>query len=401
MLFGIFAYYMQLDDTKRNLESFKSAVEDSYNIVVMTNTKKEITYVNDVFEKVTGYSKEEVIGQNPRILKSGTLEEQFYLHMNEVISSGKKWKGRFVNKTKNSELFYEDATITPIFYQGELSGYLAIKADVTQQVKYEKELEYLNHHLEEKIEDEVAKNLDKEKLLMKQSKMASLGEMMDAIAHQWKQPLNIINMQTSFLEMQNVSGTMNTKMVSKTNEAIFNQVKHLTETIDDFRKFFRVDVKKEHIIIEEVIEQVLSLEKSLLVKNKIETDLASSKHDYHLIASEFKHVFINLINNSIDAFNDNSIKNRVLKFAVSKDDRFINISVIDSAGGIPSHVIDNIFTANFTTKAEGKGTGIGLYMSTNIVLKLGGSIEVENTDFEFEGENVSGAKFIIKLPLLD
>ena len=147
LLLFIFIYvYIKSIKTKDELIAFRYAVENSDNSVVLTDKNRNIIYVNDAFEKVTGYTKEEAKGNNPRILKSGDLPSEFYLKMNEVLNRGEKWIGEFVNKNKKGETYYETASITPIIVDGLLKGYLAIKLDVTNYVKEKEKVEFLAYH---------------------------------------------------------------------------------------------------------------------------------------------------------------------------------------------------------------------------------------------------------------
>lgn len=127
--------------TYRELRAFVYAVENSDNSIVMTDPDRHIVYVNDVFEKSSGYTREEALGENPRILKSGEQDQSFYDEMNRTLDRGEKWKGEFINKRKDGSLFYEKASIVPVYVDGELTKYLAIKLDITRYVEQQKKLE--------------------------------------------------------------------------------------------------------------------------------------------------------------------------------------------------------------------------------------------------------------------
>jgi diguanylate cyclase (GGDEF)-like protein/PAS domain S-box-containing protein len=132
--------------SKDELFAFKTAVENSDNSVVITDANRNITYVNDVFERETGYTKEEAMGQNPRILKSDEAPQSFYDNLHETLSRGEKWEGEFINKRKDGSLYYEKASISPIFIDGELVSYLAIKLNITEYIKKQREVKFLAYH---------------------------------------------------------------------------------------------------------------------------------------------------------------------------------------------------------------------------------------------------------------
>jgi len=246
---------------------------------------------------------------------------------------------------------------------------------------FSKDDENLAHSLASQASVAVNK-FRQDKLIMQQSKMAAMGEMIDAIAHQWKQPLNVINIGASELEMNiNFDFDFDNKELLELAQNTQKQVAHLLSTLDEFRSFLRPDKPKEKVSIATLIKSVLVLLKDDLITNAIETKIEGDQYlEFEVIVNEVKHIFINLISNSKDAFNSNNIKERTILFNILEKKGFISIEITDSAGGIPEHVIKDIFKANVTTKEEGKGTGVGLYMSTQIAQKNGGDISVNNVD---------------------
>ncbi|MEA3290023.1 MAG: ATP-binding protein, partial [Campylobacterota bacterium] len=254
------------------------------------------------------------------------------------------------------------------------------------------ELDQYKNHLEEKVEKEISKRKEKEKMLFQQSKLAAMGEMMDAVAHQWKQPINVINMQVDMMSYDFEDGLVNEKYINEFQENVFTQVKHMTSTLDEFRSFFRPNKEAEEFDVKTMIDKVLLLVKDEFIKNQIQI-VVNDKKNFTLtgIENEFKHLIINIINNAKDAFNENNIKDREISINLLSDEAGKKIEIQDNAGGIPDHVIGDIFKANVTTKEDGKGTGIGLYMSSQIAVKHNGELSVVNDN--------GGAKFIFKLNL--
>ncbi|MCD6173864.1 MAG: EAL domain-containing protein, partial [Sulfurimonas sp.] len=133
--------------TMRNeLLGFRAAIENSYNSIVITDVDSKITYVNEITEMETGYSRDELIGQNPRILKSGMNDESFYKELHESLKNGQKWDGEFINKKKDGSLLYEKASIMPIYQDEELVNYIAIKLNITDYVQEKEKVEYIAYH---------------------------------------------------------------------------------------------------------------------------------------------------------------------------------------------------------------------------------------------------------------
>ena len=138
--------YLKSIKTKKELTAFKYAVENSDNSIVMTNKNRKITYVNDSFERITGYTREEALGKEPSILKSGKMPSEFYKNMNDILDKGQKWTGEFVNINKYGEVYYETASITPIINDDEMTGYLAIKLNITDYVRQKEKVEFMANH---------------------------------------------------------------------------------------------------------------------------------------------------------------------------------------------------------------------------------------------------------------
>jgi signal transduction histidine kinase len=220
----------------------------------------------------------------------------------------------------------------------------------------------------------------KDKIIEQQSRLAAMGEMIDAVAHQWKQPLNAISMMTDMLKDDFKSGDVDKEYIDDLDKTVHIQIDHMVNTLTEFRNFLRPSTKNENFYINTVIQNVQLLMKDELIAQNLHIIL-NVDEDITIFGNknEFKHLFINLINNSIDAFNEKSILTREVNIRCHKNKNNITIEVEDNAGGIPKNIINHIFKPNVTTKAEGKGTGIGLYMSTQIVTKNNGKIKVKNT----------------------
>lgn len=234
------------------------------------------------------------------------------------------------------------------------------------------------------------KDIKKDKMLEQQSRLASMGEMIDAIAHQWRQPLHSFSMMSEILKEDFDKDLVDKEYIDNFDTNLHTQINFMTDTLSEFRTFFRPSTKNETFSIQNAIESVQVLMKDELLAQNTYLDLNVDKTiSIHGNKNEFKHLFINLINNSIYAFNDKKIDRRKVYIRCYKEKNNIYIEVEDNAGGIDENIIEEIFQPNITTKEEGKGTGIGLYMSSQIVHKNSGSINVHNSKI--------GAFFTIKL----
>lgn len=259
----------------------------------------------------------------------------------------------------------------------------------TKLISLNEELDQYKNHLEKKVQEEITKREEKEKMLLQQSKLAAMGEMMDAVAHQWKQPINIIKMQIDMIRYDFEDDLITNEYIQNLQNKIFFQIDHMTNTLNEFRSFFRPNKEVTEFDAKDMVQKVLLLVKDEFIKNRIDINL-EVKQNFKLmgVENEFKHLILNIINNAKDAFNENDIKERNLTITILVENKTKKIQIEDNAGGIPNHVIKDIFKANVTTKEEGKGTGIGLYMSSQIAQKHHGDLTVQNLN--------GGARFIFQ-----
>ena len=221
----------------------------------------------------------------------------------------------------------------------------------------------------------------KDQLLEQQSKLAAMGEMIDAIAHQWKQPLNSISMMNDMLQDDFENNLVDSDYIKELNDTVNIQINHMVNTLHEFRTFFRPSNKNEKFTILDAMNSVGVLMKDELISQNILLHMDIDEH-ISIVGNinEFKHLFLNLINNSIDSFNDKNINHRNIHIRCYEENANIYIEVEDDAGGISDEVIKDVFKPNVTTKSDGEGTGIGLYMSQQIVKKNHGTINVHNTN---------------------
>ena len=226
-------------------------------------------------------------------------------------------------------------------------------------------------------------NTKKDKMLEQQSKMAAMGEMMDAVAHQWKQPLNAISMMIDMLDDDYNANLVNDAYIKDITQTAHIQINHMLSTLNEFRTFFRPSRDSTlDFYLQSCIDSVKVLMKdeliihNIIIYMEIEEDLI-----IHGRENEFKHLFLNLINNTIDAFEEKKkLASRHIYIRAYTENSKIYIEFEDNAGGVAEHIIATIFKPNVTTKEEGKGTGIGLYMSSQIVQKHQGKINLHNSN---------------------
>ncbi|WP_456488649.1 ATP-binding protein [Caminibacter pacificus] len=328
-------------------------------VKILTNPIKKLTETADKIAKTKGKKHIKIdIKSNDEI---GELANAFQIMLNALTKSQKEIEHFAQNLEKEVE-------------------------------KKTKELQKINKNLQKMVEEKVNELREKDKALIQQSKMAAMGEMIGAIAHQWRQPLNALALNIQMLEDLAEDEHLDKETLKEFIKKNMETIKFMSNTIDDFRNFFRKDKEKTIFDIKDIIQNTLHLQRAQLKNHDIEVieNLESAKIEGY--KNELMQAILNIISNAKDAIDERRKKEKIkgiIKISTKKDGDNVIIEIEDNGGGIDLHYLDKIFEPYFTTKEEGKGTGMGLYMVKEIIERNGGKIEVANTK--------EGAKFKIIL----
>ena len=245
------------------------------------------------------------------------------------------------------------------------------------------ELNELNRTLETRVQDGLQKNRAKDAQLIHQSRLAQMGETISMIAHQWRQPLNSISAESANLLLKTRLGSVNDEIIIQGSQNISKYSQHLSDTIDDFKDFFKPDKESALTNYNDVISSVCNIiDNSLEMKNISMIKELNCHEGFESYPNELKQVILNLIKNSEDALMDNKVKEPFIKILtyVNSENRCV-LEVSDNAGGIDEKIIDKIFDPYFSTKSKKDGTGLGLYMSKMIIEEhCNGKIIVQNKE---------------------
>lgn len=295
-------------------------------------------------------------------------------------------------KKSTKEIFYADITTSKPIYLNGSKYIVAIFRDTTDRKILEDELKSLNRNLKEKIDMEVDRSREKDRVMFQQSKYAQMGEMLSMIAHQWRQPLNAISSYAIDLELKLSLDDLSSKNILENSRYIQEQAQIMSKIVDDFMNFFKPEQKREEFYLIEIVEDIKSLVRAQFKNRNIELIYDIDKNlKLRDFKKEIEHVIINFLTNSRDAFDNRDIEGKFIKIEAKELYNKIIITVTDNAGGIDESIIDRVFDPYFTTKEQGKGTGIGLYMSKTIIEKsFNGAISAKNIK--------SGVSFTISIP---
>ncbi len=258
--------------------------------------------------------------------------------------------------------------------------------------------EKMNMILEKKNSVE-AELKNKESILYQQSKLAAMGEMLENIAHQWRQPLSVITTASSAVQLKKDYDMLDDRFLEESLETINENAEYLSETIEDFRNYFSPHKGKKFFMIKDIIDKSTDLLKSRFNSEKIKIIKDIEDFQINSYKNELVQVALVVLNNAKDVLEKFEGK-RYIFINIKKDEDFAYICIKDNAGGIDIQIIDKIFEPYFTTKHKSQGIGIGLYMAKEIISKhIRGEIFVRNESFSFENEQFNGAEFTIKIPL--
>ena len=254
-----------------------------------------------------------------------------------------------------------------------------------------RELEALNGGLEERIQAEVARNREKDFMLVQQNRQAAVGETLEHIAHQWRQPLNAISLATHQLACVLKDGGCNRELLDEIISKIRRQIAHMSRTIEDFREFFQPDLREEPFDLKNALDRTLLLLADSFKAHRIQVDAEAAGRVLGTgYPNEYSQVLLNVLNNAREALAERQVTSPRIWIRVFEEGGRAVTTILDNAGGIPAAIVDRVFDPYFTTKEAQKGTGLGLYISRTIIGKrMGGSITVRN--------QAGGAEFRIEL----
>jgi PAS domain S-box-containing protein len=340
------------------------AIEQVCESIVITDLEARIVYVNPAFERISGYGRDEVIGQNPRVLQSGHHNRDFYLQLWTTLKAGESWSGRFVNRTKAGRLYTEEANISPVTNRNnEIINYVAVKRDVTLETEMQEQLH-------------------------QSQKMDAVGRLAGGVAHDFNNMLMVI---VSYAEMIANSLPQDDPLCDHTAQILLAAQRSSALT-RQLLAFSRKQVLAPQVLdCNSVLTETTSMVRRLISENielrsRLEPGLWPVKAD----ADQLMQVILNLCVNSRDAMpNGGTILLATRNYHV--DQGFVEISVADTGIGIPADLQEKLFEPFFTTKERGKGTGLGLATVYGIVQQSGGHIRVESSPGQ-------GATFTIYLP---
>ncbi len=293
--------------------------------------------------------------------------------------------------TKDIRLINEATSLLKSVKQGDLEQRLVSNTNNKQLNDLKFMMNSMLDDLETKIKEEINKRIEKEQLLTHQSKLAAMGEMIGNIAHQWRQPISQISAILLNIQVRQQFNKCSKEYFDEKVAEASTLAEYMSQTITDFQNFFKPESAKTVFSIKQACIDAQLIIAPTIKYNKIELTFEGDEDcEVNGYKSEYSQVVLNMLNNARDALIEKKIKNPKITITIKNGYNYGLVKIQDNAGGIPENIIKNIFEPYFTTKHKSKGTGIGLYMSKNIIENnMSGFIKIDNIN--------SGACFTIKV----
>jgi|GEM_PF-2373872 len=384
----------QAEDALRREKDFTDAVLNTAgSLIAVMDRQGRVVRFNRTAEMVTGYDAAEVIGKHFWECFLPAEEHERVGKVFERIMDGdivSRYENHWVMKDGSLRLFdWSNAALRDS--QGKVEYLITIGIDVTERKRMEDELRHLNENLELRVQEEVEKNLQQERLLIQQSRLAAMGEMIGNIAHQWRQPINALTLLLANIKDAYEFDELDAETMDHSVEEGQRMIRRMSATIDDFRNFFRPNKKKVRFSVLQAVEDTLSILGAGLNSHNILVTLEGGEDAVAWgYPNEYSQVLLNILSNAKEAIlTRGNGEGRIAIRLETEGDR-VSLAVRDSGGGIDEAIMPKIFDPYFTTKES--GTGIGLYMSKIIIENnMEGRIEAHNVE--------GGAEFTISCPL--
>jgi PAS domain S-box-containing protein len=348
------------------LEQTMAAINES-SIIVWTDAKGKITSVNQNFTNISGFSRDEIVGRDHRIINSGTHPKKFFSQIWKIITSGQIWKGEIKNKTKEGKFYWVHTVISPVRdFSGKIYKFLAVHFDITAEKEAQQSL-------------------------LQSSKMVSLGEMAAGIAHEINNPLAIIHGKAEQISREIEGGSFDLEKIRKSLSKIVTTAERIARIIKGLRAFSRNSETDpmENIKVSQIVDDTLELCKEYFKNSSIELRVNCSADIWiECRPSQVAQVLMNLLSNAHDAVMH--LPEKWVNLDVGVKDLMVEISITDSGTGIEPKIVEKMMDPFFTTKDVGKGTGLGLSISKGIVAVHHGQLRYDS--------GCQHTRFILDLP---
>lgn len=371
-----------LTDLRSKKEELQAVFDLAANGISILDRNGMFLYANKFFQNMMEYTMEELYKESCISLSAPEYAKPSQTAVQKAIQYGAIEKFKKVCITKSGVHLNASMSLSYLESRDEI---LMITSDITEDIQYQDKLK-------KQVEIEVAKRSEQHEVMCHQSRLAAMGEMIDSIAHQWRQPLNSLGIIIQGLRHISTQKDIDVKFLKEIEVEIMEKVNYMSQTIDDFSMFFRISKQKEKFNVLKSIQDAIRLIDIQLKNNHIVFDInVDDNLDLNVLGfvNEFRQVVLNMIHNAMMAIVSTKKENGKIEIIIKGNRKNLHIEISDNGGGISKENMPKIFNPYFTTKD--KGSGIGLYMSKVIIENhMDGLLAVKNKK--------DGAQFTIMLP---
>ena len=376
-------------------------------LIILKRHNKELNeWLDSTIEGIAIFENGKLIKANKQLLTILGYDyfEEIYgkTHLDFIVS----WehhiiKDKLITNQEPYEMTFikKDGTKFDALVKGhQISGKnlrISTIIDISELKSTQRKLKRLNVNLEQKIEEELEKNKNQQSIIFQQSKLAEMGMMLNMIAHQWRQPLNNISLIVNTIILKQKKEQLHIENLNKFKNDFQKQITYLSNTIDDFKDFFKPKKEKELFILRDSILTTYSLVKPIFDKNQIQLNFnIDPQISYFGYKNEFSQVILNIINNSKDALIEKDIENKLIDIFVTNNQKEIILTIQDNAKGVSNSDLEKLFELYYSTKNSVNGTGLGLYISKIIINEhFNGKVIAYNKN--------NGLEITVKIPIND
>ena len=386
--FLIYIYSKYLKELKIQENKKQSILDSQSNMIIITNGKEMIDANKKLCEFFVDTNNLQEFKEKYTCICKKFIDMENDLYIIEKDYDGKTWAEfvldnenenfRVAMKNENDEIKHFSVKAS----KSDLEDYMiATFSDITQEI------------------NKIEQDKEKDRLLFQQSKIAAIADTIKNIAHQWRQPLSVITTVATGMKLQKEFNSLDDESFNSAIDNITNSAFYLSDTIEDFRNFFRTDKNVTTFNINHAFEKVFKLTNAQFKNHEIIFIKNIEEFNLYGFENEFIQVLINVLNNAKDAL-ENKENPKLIFISAYKNEELATIKIADNAGGIDEKIIDKVCEPYFTTKHQSKGTGIGLYMTEEIIVKhMHGNLLIKNIDITYENKNYKGAEITIELSL--
>lgn len=352
-------------DISKKHELLHSVTESIHDLIFYKDLNFRYIGCNSNFANFFGFSLDGITGKEDFELYD-LQYAQLFREMDELMLKEMQThtNNEWVKNIKGEDVYLLTTKAPLVNSNGELFGLVGISRDITKEFYLEKEVK------------------SQQEMLIQQNRLAALGEMIGNIAHQWRQPLNTLGLVVQDVEEAYRFDGLTESYIKNMSFKAMEQINYMSQTIDDFRNFFSLTKEKKLFTLIQSVSDAIDMVAMEMKKHEIKLEISIPEElVIYGMKNEFSQVLLNVINNAKDALTQNEGKKPFIRIAAKSHADKVEITIEDNGGGIPIEILPRVFDPYFTTREEGKGTGIGLYMSKMIIEEhMNGLLSAQNSN---------------------